>query len=357
MQIENQETSKTDQEVEEEIEETLPFKYSITSYGADYTVEMLVKKIKESSIIIPQFQREYVWMPRQASRFVESLLLGLPVPGIFLYKDENSKLVVIDGQQRLKTLQYFYDGIFPKTKKEFDLVNVQEDFIGKSYRTLDEEDRLRLNDSIIHATIIKQDKPSEDESSIYHIFERINTEGMSLQPQEIRACIYHGKFNELLKELNKNKNWRDIFGVTNLRMRDQELILRFFAFYFNSSEYKKPMKEFLNKFMGSHMNLKEEGFEERATEIFEKTIKIVRDYLGTSAFKPTSRIIASIFDAFMFATAKRLEKGEIVSKQDFINCYNILLKNEKFINSDTSDDASVKTRMAIAIDIPNNKMK
>src|SRR4051812_37743221 len=101
-----------DVDVEELREEELtPFKYSITSYGADYPVDGLVKRLESGSILIPTFQRGYVWKISEASRLIESLLLGLPVPGIFLAKEADSnRLLVIDGQQRLRSLQYFYGG-------------------------------------------------------------------------------------------------------------------------------------------------------------------------------------------------------------------------------------------------------
>lgn len=86
----------------------VPLKYSITSYGADYPIDGLVKRLQNDDITVPSFQRGYVWTMKQASRFVESLLLGLPVPGIFLSKeDETSKLLVIDGQQRLRVFNGF----------------------------------------------------------------------------------------------------------------------------------------------------------------------------------------------------------------------------------------------------------
>src|SRR5579884_3879606 len=106
-----------EQEIDESVDETeeaVPFEYSITSYGTDYPVDALVKRVASQDIIVPTFQRGYVWSLREASRFVESLLLGLPVPSIFLSKEvETQKLLVIDGQQRLRTLGYFYEGIWP----------------------------------------------------------------------------------------------------------------------------------------------------------------------------------------------------------------------------------------------------
>jgi hypothetical protein len=98
---------------------------------------------------------------------------------------------------------------------------------GETYKSLVDDDRRRLDDSIIHAIIIKQEEPSDDSSSIYHIFERLNTSGVSLTPQEIRTAIQHGEFSELLKELNMVPAWRAIYGPVNKLMRDQELIFGF----------------------------------------------------------------------------------------------------------------------------------
>lgn len=96
----------------EEEQEVPPVQYDISSYGADYDVEGLVKRLNRKDILIPPFQRNYVWSINDASRFVESLLLGLPVPAVFLAKEESQKLLVIDGQQRLRSLQFFYNGFF-----------------------------------------------------------------------------------------------------------------------------------------------------------------------------------------------------------------------------------------------------
>ena len=109
-------------------------KYAISSFGIDFDVEGLVRRLKKDDIYVPDFQRNFVWSHRESSQFIESLLLGLPVPGVFLAKDRSSqKLMIIDGQQRLKSLQFFYGGFFkpdPKKKKQqvFDLVQVQPQY-------------------------------------------------------------------------------------------------------------------------------------------------------------------------------------------------------------------------------------
>ncbi|HQT47546.1 MAG TPA: DUF262 domain-containing protein, partial [Acidocella sp.] len=163
-------------------------KFTISSYGADYTVDTLVKRMNAGSFKIPAFQRRFVWTLKHSSKFIESLLMGLPVPGVFLYKEaDTNEHLVIDGQQRLRTLQMFYKGLFGE--KKFKLVGVREPWAEKSYEELEPSDILKLDDSIVHATIFKQDSPKDVLDSIYYVFERINTGGIRLSPQEIRNCI------------------------------------------------------------------------------------------------------------------------------------------------------------------------
>jgi hypothetical protein len=339
---------------EDDSEDLLPFKYSITSYGADYPVDGLVKRMNNGSIYVPTFQRGYVWKLKEASRFIESLLLGLPIPGIFLAKEQDTqKLLVIDGQQRLRTIQYFYNGVFEPTKKEFSLEGIPSQFVGATYRTLSEEDRRKLDDSIIPATIVKQDEPSDDDSSIYHIFERLNTGGVKLQSQEIRACIYHGDFNDLLGELNINQAWREIYGSIDPRMKDQELILRFLALYFDGENYKKPMKGFLNRFMGKNRHLKIYT-DEQIKKVFYNTIETAYKCFGEKAFKPKRQLNAAVFDSIMVGLSHRLKAGSISNEESVRSNYQALLENKDFLavtvnTARTTEGPIVESRLNQAI--------
>lgn len=339
------------QVIDQSEEEVLDFTYSITSYGADYPVDGLVKRMREQKIKIPSFQRGFVWSEEKASRFIESLLLGLPVPGIFLSKDlDSASLIVIDGLQRLKSLLYFYDGLIDG--KTFKLKEVQERFEGKTYKDLEPDDKQRLDDSIIHATIVKQDEPSEDNSSIYLIFERLNTGGMILQPQEIRSAIYPGRFSELLKELNNNNSWRKIYGNPSSRLKDQEFILRFFAMYFYQNNYSKPLKGFLNSYMAKNRDLRINNKEELST-IFEVTVDFVAKNLGKNAFRPKRVINASVFDSMMVGIAKMLSvKNESINIKAFLEAYSKLMENEEYVlatTNATSDEPVVEKRMNMVI--------
>ena len=222
-------------------------KFAISSYGADYTVDSVVKRMNAAAFKIPDFQRRFVWTLKHSSKFIESLLMGLPVPGIFLYKEsETNEHLVIDGQQRLRTLQMFYNGVYDD--KIFRLVGIREPWVNKTYKDLDTSDMLKLDDSIVHATIFKQDSPKDFLDSIYFVFERINSGGIRLSPQEIRNCISMGPFIKLVRELNRNQAWREVFATENNRAKDEELILRFLALYLEGDHYLRPMTTFLNDF-------------------------------------------------------------------------------------------------------------
>jgi len=335
-------------------DKAIPFRYSITSYGADYPVDGLVHRMREGDIYVPDFQRSYVWKPRQASRFIESLLLGLPVPGIFLAKEDKSqKLLVIDGQQRLRTLQYFYSGVFPDTKKPFVLVGVQDQFLDRSYSSLPDHDKRRINDAIIHATIVRQDEPSDDESSIYHIFERLNTGGISLEPQEIRSCIYHGPLIDLLKRLNENQSWRTVFGPTSKTGKDQELILRYLAMADAGDTYQRPMKEFLNRFAASNRHPTPQAVK-RFEDGFVGTIELICKALGRRAFRPATTLNAAVFDAVMVGLSKRLGRGNPPAPQMVRRRYESLLKNKEFtgaVVTGTADEERVKRRLRLATQV------
>lgn len=354
-----------DREVEvedlDEASEVIPYTYSITAYGADYPVDSIVKRIAVKDIIVPRFswepdlksdivgfQREYVWPRPKADRFIESLLLGLPVPGIFLVKETTGRLLVLDGHQRLYTLRAYYDGVI--NKEEYRLEGVQAQFVGKRYRDLDTEDRRRLDDSIIHATVIRQDQPSEDQSSIYLIFERLNTGGVNLQPQEIRVALYHGQFVRVLRTLNENTFWRNLFGAKSRRLKDMEMILRFFAFYYHEQQYRSPMKDFLNRYMASNQDLSRQN-EPQLTAVFDNTVAMIAHNIGERAFRPLRAVNAAVIDSVMTGVARRLAAGPVRKPEQLAEHYAALLKDEKYRNAvetGTSQEANVETRLDLA---------
>lgn len=346
----------------DEAAEIIPYTYSITSYGADYPVDSLVKRIEAKDILVPTlkweapeeteivgFQRQYVWPRSKADRFIESLLLGLPVPGIFLVKEPSGALLVLDGHQRLSTLHAYYDGII--NGQEYRLSQVQEPFAGKRYKDLDTEDRRRLDDSIIHATVVRQDEPTEDQSSIYVIFERLNTGGVNLQPQEIRVALYHGPFVRVLQDLNEKDAWRQLFGKKSRRLKDMEMILRFFAFLYDARNYRRPMKDFLNRYMAANRNLEKQPQLE-LQKIFDTTARTILEGIGHKAFRPKRAINAAVVDSLMTGIAKRLLANGKIKDMDMLkNRFKELMQDSKYMDAvekGTSQEANVKTRLSSA---------
>ena len=343
------------------VEENDSIYFSISSFGADYTVDGLIKRLEKNQIVVPKFQRRYVWDVKKASRFIESLIIGLPVPGIFLSKDAievgkdnagktNIPHLIIDGQQRLLSIQKFYKGFFGE--KKFRLTGVCEELNGKTYDELSPDDQGRLDDAIIHATIIKQESPDKDNSSIYMVFERLNTGGMLLQPQEIRACIYHGEFNNLLNELIKVPAWRSLFKKENPRMKEQEMILRFYALYYTHNEYKKGLKHLLNSFMFKNRDLQLYN-KNSLTQLFTNAITLIVNAKGNDAFRRGNAVNAALFDSIMIGVAKRSQESEM-TVEECLEKYDALMRDSafrEFTTNSTADEKPLKERIRLSIEM------
>jgi hypothetical protein len=265
-----------------------------------------------------------------ASRFIESLLLGLPVPGIFLSLEKDTqRYLILDGQQRLKTLQFFNRGLFEPTGKEFALAGVQRRFLGATMRKLEPEQRRKLSNAVIHATIIRQDEPSEEQTSIYHVFERLNTGGKQLAPQEIRSALFYGPLVQKLNQLNQYPAWRTLYGAVSPQLRDVELIVRFLAFYYFAESYSAPMKTFLNRYMGRNRNLDHQSGDE-IENLFVGTIEVASTAFQPRPFKPQRALNAAVFDSIMVALARRISMGLSLDADDLNRRYAALLQDAEF---------------------------
>ena len=329
--------------------------YDVTSYGSDPEVEGLVNRLRRGDIMIPPFQRDYVWRQPEASKFIESLLLGLPVPGVFFATDPSTnKQLVIDGQQRLKTLLFFYDGFFnphPDDVKQrvFTLTKVQKSYEGKTYKTLQKHDRIRLDTSIIHATTVKQSAPPGDDTSLYHIFERLNSGGRRLTDQEMRIALYHGELIERVKALNSYEPWRRVFGKLHSRLKDQELILRFFALHDDIERYERPLAEFMSKYAGRHQN-PGEGQLNKLTKIFKDAIAVFVASLDTKPFRLTKTLNVAVYDSCMIGMARRLASNPTKppAQASVKHAYQRLLADKSYLEAvsrSTADEAFVKRRV------------
>ncbi|HDK27106.1 MAG TPA: DUF262 domain-containing protein [Candidatus Atribacteria bacterium] len=339
-----------DQTEEAENEEKDVITYEISYYPADITLKGYLDKWNAKQLVIPPFQRNYIWDQVKASKLIESFLLGLPVPGVFLYKEKSTnKLLIIDGQQRILTIIKFFKNEFGE--RIFRLKNVQDKWEGKTYEDLDEPDKFQLHDTVLRATIIQQLHP-EDDTSIYHIFERLNTGGVNLNPMEVRKCVYYGEYIKLLEELNTIDEWRKIIGKPKVdkRLRDIELILRLFALRKGWKCYEKPMKSFLNKYLLEIQKLQNTDLNNVIVEhknLFYNVCLYLLDNLGEKPFHLRGRLNYAVLDSVMAVGIECADKKISNFKEKFDS----LIKDSKYIEcvtQNTSDEKVVKTRFELA---------
>ncbi len=343
-------------EVEEEkIEEEPYISYDIASYPADYTLSVIHEMFTNEDIVIPDFQRQFVWTINQSSLLIESFLLGLPVPQLFFYVDEEEKKLVIDGQQRIMSVIYFINGYFGEEttqwkKTVFRLKNLDKrsPYYNKNFQDLNAKDKRKLENAVLRAMIIKQLSPKDDLTSVYHIFERLNTGGTALKAQEIRNCVFRGDFVNILKELNNNKFWRKIIGKPNLdkHQRDVELVLRLFSLATSHQTYEKPMKEFMN----ISMKINQDGDTKnvaRFCELFAKVSKKIEDELGAKPFHLRGPINTAALDSVYTVLINNYPRLKVGLDRKF----KLLLEDEKYSEAttySTSDESAVKLRIQIA---------
>lgn len=305
----------TDLEILEESDDIPHVEFDISVSPSDPSLELIAKQLERGDMIIPFYQRRYVWKIEQASRLVESFLMGLPVPQIFLFVNDQDLLEVIDGQQRVMSIKYFFDGVFGEEdnkgrRQTFKLKGLSErsEYNGKTFKELSEKDKRKLRNSTLRAINIKQLSPEDTSDSVFHIFERLNTGGTRLKPQEIRNAVYRGKIVDKLKDLNEDPDWQRILGLKrpDAGQKDVELVLRLLSLFRTWEDYEKPMLKHLNTAMGQHRDFVSEiadEFEDRfgeVTELIENTLD--------KPFRPKRVINAAVLEAVMIAL---LEDQEI----------------------------------------------
>ena len=342
--IENLNIENVDSEDQETSNDDL---FNITSWGADMSFRELISMYDDDELLKPELQRKYVWEKPEASRFIESILLGLPIPSIFLANTPDNNKLIIDGYQRIMTIyDYVKKGIFSKDGKAFKLTNtdkINHRWKGKSYNELSEFDQKKIRQTTIHAIIFEQKQPKDNDSSLFQIFERINTSGKILKPQEIRNCVYQGNLNTLLFELNQDIYWRKLYGndIEDSRMLDLEFILRSFALANHELRILEKgqisLKMYLNEYMGEKKHNSIAFIDSKRID-FQKVIKFIFDNLGVVAFRNLAtentyqtRFNPTIFDSISIATSYAMEKlGDNIPIADIKNRHKLLLLNEKF---------------------------
>jgi hypothetical protein len=302
----------------------------------------------------PEFQRYFIWNEVKASRLIESLLLEIPIPVIYVAEEKNKSYSVVDGQQRITSISSYINGKFPDGK-DFRLSGLQvlDELNGKLFKELTKDFQEAILSAIIRLIIINQDS---DQDVKFEVFERLNLGAVKLNDQELRNSIYRGKYNNLLRDLSWNQHMLKIMGATqpHYRMADRQLILRFFTFWRNTHlKYKAPMKRFLNREMEEHRNPSDKELAEMRLT-FEKSIEMAYTVFGANAFRrfyignailpdgrwETKKFNVALWDTFLYSFSF-YEKSQIVPVADaiFEEFIDIITTDSRFIDyiSSTTD--------------------
>jgi hypothetical protein len=353
---------KLDNEKDQDEQDDLSGERKIYTEQGDPEVESLYKRFLKGRLNIqPGFQRQFVWDKVKSSRLIESALLDIPIPIVYLSEDKDGKENVIDGQQRMTAFFSFIDGKFPD-HSEFKLsgLNVYTELNGKMFNQLSEE----FQDKIItyKIRVIKFKKESDGDLQ-FEIFTRLNTGSVPLNDQELRNCVFRGKFNDIIKELSQDNDFKFLLGIArpDKRMKDRELVLRFAAFHFNTYlNYTPPIKKFLNDTMEKYQNIS--AIDESNLKIaFKNTISIILSLLDRKAFKrfyrgdernktgkwETQKFNVSLFDILMYSFAKE-DKNTVLQNLDRIReaLIDLMTVDQEFIDS---IELSTSSKKAVTI--------
>jgi hypothetical protein len=339
----------------------------LTYTGQDFDVSGLVRRLESEDILIPTFghsddrissagfQRAFVWRKPQMDRFIESILLGYPIPSIFLVRQGDRRYLVLDGHQRLRTLQRFAAGVHED--RTFSLKNVATRFKGLTYKSLPEDSRRLFDDTFIPATIVATDGSPESLEAVYQIFERLNSGGTQLTPHEVRVALFAGPLIDFAESLNSNEDWRTLYGPRSPRLRDQELVLRILALFLESETYHRPLKTFLNDFTGRHRALQDLDAADLRRR-FTTAAKLLNVKVGRAYLRPGGQQLNAAFtDAVFVALMERLAPNHVIDQSGLEERLIGLAKNEDLVEPTTratADEETVKARLAITREALSN---
>ena len=337
-------------------------KRKLISAQYDFSLDFINQQIEKGKIVLDvDFQRNFIWKKDKSSRLIESVLLNVPIPPIYFAEDKDGHWLVLDGLQRLSSINKFY-----KDEYELSKLTILTDLNEKKYSQIDKY-KDQLDVGLLRVNVISKDS---DPDIKYDVFMRLNQGAETLNYQELRNCLYRGSFNTALKDMCKtNKIFLEILNEKepHKRYNDVELILRYFAFsdrikkneseLRNSDEkffingYNGRLVQFLNNYMEQNRDLNDStirSYEER----FNSTIKKVLIVFGVKeAFRnivsDNNRVYRTIAD-FVMTSFERLSEDYIKENKTRIKneLKDFLSNNEELISRKTTDKDVVNKRIS-----------
>lgn len=287
----------------------------------DISVKEIVSMVDEGIIdIAPEYQRQFRWPDANQSKLIESVLLGIPIPSLFMAANKNGSWELIDGVQRINTLIHFIGSPEQVKRYGFDHrleltdLDILKGFNGYTYTVLPKPIQLKLSLRPLKVTTLSD---KSDLKVRFDLFERLNTGGIKLTNQEIRACVYRGTFNDFIISLSNNNDFKKVVKLPRAKSHDgtdTELILKFFAYKYNRQQFDHSVVDFLNDYMKTATH----KFDyEKGRILFEETFKQLRKEFP-EGIKRGNRTTTphNLFEAIAVGAADVIEKkGTIIGKK------------------------------------------
>lgn len=326
--------------VEEDSEIKLPSIEKI-----DRSLYEFVRLYQKGTLILnPEWQRNFVWKPKQQSLLIESFLIDLPVPVVYLAQNDQEKYEVVDGLQRLTTVIEFIAGSGKVLPSGLTDLKYLKKYKGYKFVDLPENLQNKLENAYLRTFQIPNTMPKD---MLFQVFERLNTGGTSLNSMEIRNCIYRGKLNSLIKELSQYAPFVECVNQKNIsqRMKDRNLVLRFLAFYechYTKCIQSKGLDSFLNDFCENFRNPTDKKIQEFKDK-FINSMNICKTIFGNNSFRTrkssngrncgewSSSVNAILFQIISVSFAN-YNYSDIIKRSDIIyEDFLDLLQDDKFI--------------------------
>ena len=325
------------------------FSKKIDFYTAEYTIEILAQKVANKDFGVPDYQREFTWEPERKCRFIESLLMGLPIPFVFLWmNDETGQLEIVDGSQRLRTLEeYINNRLKLNDLERLNLLN------GTKFEDLTLARQRKLINLSIRAVVLSD---KTDLEARVDLFERINTSSKVANPAEVRRGALRGPFMDFIIDVSKDEQFTRLATVTSSQKATrerEELALRFFAYTDGLKDYKDRVKEFLfsytskmNEAFNTNPELADAYRQRLATVLNFVEQSFSLGFRKSSGAKTTPR---ARFESIAIGVHEALKDNpSLVVSQEKTNS---IVTSQEFLRKVTSDGANVKSKLVGRIEV------
>jgi len=299
-------------------EQLMEQKMKVDFNSYDLSVKEIISMITDGLInIAPEYQRQFRWDDERQSSLIESLFLGIPVPAIFMASNPDGTWELIDGVQRISTILCFAGNEDERSKVnalkkpvlKLEGLRKLDSFNGKLFSELPLNIQLKFKLTSIKVTTLSD---KSDKNVRFDLFERLNRGGISLSDQEIRSCVYRGRFNDFIKELASDTNFKACVHLSDNQEIDgtrEELVLRFYAYLYDVDSFSHSVKEFLNEYMEK---ADKEFDYKKSEEVFRWVFESLNAALPHGISKGRRNTPLNLYEAISVGAALAyMEKGKI----------------------------------------------